>query len=212
MPAPKPLSRKQIENAMQHTKSGHAAARYLRVSYDTYVKWAKQYIDEETGKTLQELHSNQAGKGIPKFIKHSPKKMSLKDIIEGKQSPKSFNPDKIKYRLIQEGYLAQECNNCGFCEHRVLDYKVPLLLHFKDKNTNNYLLDNIELLCYNCFFLFIGDVFNDKDVEQIESGRSINKTSTAVDFEVSDYMKRRFIELGLEQEEKDDLDDIVSYQ
>ena len=203
MPAPKPLSRKQVEDAIRNTKSGHAAARYLRVSYDTWTKWAKQYKDEETGKTLHELHSNQAGKGIPKFIKHSPKKMSLIDIIEGRVSAASFNPEKIKYRLIQEGYLAQECNNCGFCEHRVLDYKVPLLLHFKDKNTNNYLLSNIELLCYNCYFLFIGDVFNDKDIEQLETGRSINKTSKAVDFEVSDYMKKRFIELGLEEESND---------
>ena len=27
---------------------------------------------------------------------------------------------------------------CGFKERRVFDYKMPLLLHFKDKNKKNY--------------------------------------------------------------------------
>ena len=33
--------------------------------------------------------------------------------------------------LIQEGYIQEECTSCGFHERRVLDYKIPLIMHFK---------------------------------------------------------------------------------
>ena len=56
-----------------------------------------------------------------------------------------------------EGYLEEKCAMCGFEERRVLDYKMPLLLHFKDGNKKNYKLDNIELLYYNHYFLNVGD-------------------------------------------------------
>jgi hypothetical protein len=63
----------------------------------------KLYQDEKTGKTLFETHKNQQGKGIPKFLKSSGKDPSLIDIIEGRIDPSSFNPEKIKYKLITEG-------------------------------------------------------------------------------------------------------------
>ncbi len=56
MPLPKPLTKEQIIAAMGVTKSNRAAARWLNVSYIHYKKWAKNYKDEETGKTLFEKH------------------------------------------------------------------------------------------------------------------------------------------------------------
>ena len=67
MPLPKPLTKAQIIAAMGVTKSNRAAARWLNVSYIHYKKWAKNYKDEETGKTLFEKHLNQEGKGIAKL-------------------------------------------------------------------------------------------------------------------------------------------------
>ena len=46
-----------IRGAMKVTQSNLQAAKYLGVSYNTYKKWAESYIDNETGKTLLELHS-----------------------------------------------------------------------------------------------------------------------------------------------------------
>ena len=40
-------------------------------------------------------------------------------------------------------HKAEECAECGFKERRVLDYKMPLILHFKDKNKKNYRQENI---------------------------------------------------------------------
>ena len=69
---------------------------------------------EQMGKGL--LGGTGAGKGIPKFLKGQGKEPALIDIIEGRVDASSFSPNKIKYRLITEGHLLEECNNCGFKE------------------------------------------------------------------------------------------------
>ena len=178
-----------------------AAARYLHVSYQHYKKYAKMY-------NLFASHKNQAGKGIPKFLKGSGKEPALMDIIEGKVSAAHFEPAKIKYRLIEEAYLSEQCTMCGFKERRVLDYKMPLLLHFKDGNKSNYRLENIELLCYNHYFLTVGDIFTEKDVKQIESHQEHFGTSEKIEWEVDDYHLQRLKELGLEDE--DDTNQYIS--
>ena len=200
MPKPKPLSKEQIVAAQAKTKSNMAAARYLHVSYQHYKRYAKMY-------DLFDSHKNQSGKGIPKFLK-GPKKMPhMLEIIEGRIAASSFDPNKLKYALIEQGYLLEECAVCSFKERRVLDYKMPLLLHFKDNNSNNYSLDNVQLLCYNHYFLTVGDIFNDKEVKQIESKQEHFGTTDKVEWEVDEYHLQRLKELGLE----DDEDDVNQY-
>jgi|TARA_B110000977_G_scaffold9384_1_gene12461 hypothetical protein len=215
MPAAKPISKDMCLTAMDKTKSVKAAARYLNCSYHHLKRYMKLYVDEETGKTLFDKHKNQQGKGIPKFLKASGKEPSLIDIIEGKINPASFSPEKLKYRLTTEGYLEECCGNCGFTEHRVTDHKVPLILHFKDKNKLNYNLSNIEFLCYNCYFLFIGEVFSERDIKKLEDNKSVTKTTDAVDMQLDDYHLQRLRDLGLDGENPVDDDDpynLVSYR
>lgn len=202
MPKPRPLTKEQILAAMAKTKSNSAAARYLNCSYVHYKKWAKIY-ESDTHDNLFEQHKNQAGIGIPKFLRVGKKEPALLDILEGRANASSFTPDKIKYRLITEGYLEEKCAMCGFCERRVLDYKMPLLLHFKDGNKKNYKLDNIELLCYNHYFLTVGDIFTDKQIEGIEDHKPVNQGK--VDWEVDDYHLQRLKELGLGDDSDDEL-------
>ena len=201
MPKAKPLSKELIVGAMNKTLSNRAAARYLNVSYQHFKKWAKLYQNED-GKTLFDAHKNQSGKGIPKFLRGQGKEPALLDIIEGRVDASSFSPDKIKYRLITEGHLLEECNSCGFKERRVVDYKIPLILHFKDKNKQNYRKENIELLCYNCYFLTIGDIFNDKQIQGVEDHKPVNNSE--VNWELDDYQKQRLKELGLGDEPEED--------
>jgi hypothetical protein len=203
MPKPKPLSKEMVVAAQANTKSNMAASRYLHVSYQHYKRYAKMY-------KLFETHKNQSGKGIPKFLKGKGKEPALLDIIEGRVSAAHFTPEKIKYRLIEAGYLLEQCSMCGFQERRVLDYKMPLLLHFKDNNKSNYSRENIELLCYNHFFLTVGDIFTDKDVKQIESHQELNSTTEKVEWEVDDYHLQRLRELGLNDEDKDDVNQYIS--
>ena len=157
------LTKEDLERAMKMSRSNFAAARYLHVSYNHYKKYAKTYVNEE-GITLWEVHKNPAGIGIPKYLPNKGKQAPLKELIEGKISVASFEPAKIKQRLIFEGYLKEECSRCGFHEERVTDRKIPLILQFKDKNKVNYELTNIELMCYNCSFLYSVSPITDKQV------------------------------------------------
>ena len=203
MPSAKPLLKEQILAAMSQTLSNKAAARYLHVSYTHYKKWAKTYDATEEGySNLFDQHLNQAGKGIPKFLRGQGKEPALLDIIEGRIDASSFAPDKIKYRLITEGYLKEECAICGFHERRVNDYKIPLLLNFKDKNKNNYRKENIELLCYNHYYLQIGDIFTEKQVKGIED--HVPTYQSEVEWELDDYQRKQLEQLGLGDSDQDD--------
>jgi hypothetical protein len=87
---------------------------------------------------------------------------------------------------------------------------MPLLLHFKDKNSNNYSLDNIQLLCYNHYFLTVGDVFNTNDVKQIETQQEHYGTTETIEWEVDDYHLQRLKELGLADEDDDGVNQYIS--
>lgn len=205
MPKAKPLSKVAIQGAMNKTKSNRASARYLGVSYIHYKKWAKNY-DSETHENLFEQHKNQCGKGIPKFLNNGKKIPAVLDIIEGRIDSSHFDAAKIKDKLIAEGLLEECCTNCNFKERRVLDYKVPLIMHFKDGSKKNYKLDNVELLCYNCYFLQVGNIFNNKQIQGLEEHKPINESK--VDWKVDDYHLQRLKELGLEEVE--DESDLIS--
>jgi hypothetical protein len=203
MPKAKPLGKELIVAAMNKTKSNLAASRFLNVSYQHYKKWAKLY-DSKTHKSLFEEHLNPSGKGIPKFLRVGGKEPALLDIIEGRANASSFSPEKIKYRLITEGYLEEKCTQCGFQERRVLDYKIPILLHFKDNNKKNYHLENLEMLCYNHFFLTVGDIFTSKQIEGIEDHKPVNQGK--VEWEVDNYHLQRLKELGLGDDDDEEFD------
>ena len=201
MPKAKPLTKEMILAAMSQTKSNRAACRYLNVSYIHYKRWAKLY-ESDTHNNLFEQHKNQCGKGIPKFLRSKGKEPALIDIIEGRVDASSFSPDKIKYRLITEGHLLEECSTCKFKERRVSDYKMPLLLNFKDNNKKNYRKENIELLCYNHYFLTVGDIFTDKQIKGIEDHKPVNQST--VEWELDDYQLEQLEKLGLGNDKKED--------
>jgi len=214
MSKPKPLTKEQILLAMRMTKSNKAAARYLNVSYIHYKGWAKSYHEFEGGRTLFEIHKNQAGKGIPKFLTSNMGKSSwdVLDVVEGRISAKHFRPEDIKKKMLEEGLLKEECALCGFHDRRLSDYKMPLILDFKDNDPNHYNLGNIRFLCYNCFFINIGDVFSEKDIHQLETHQPVYGTTEAVDFELDEYQLEQLQKLGLYQPPKpeDDGSEFIS--
>jgi 5-methylcytosine-specific restriction endonuclease McrA len=213
MPLPKPLTKEQILLAMHNTLSNRAAARFLNVSYGHYKKWAKLYHEFEGGRDLFEIHLNQRGLGIPKHLAGNSKKQSnwnVLDVVEGRISHTHFKPEEIKRKMIEEGILKEECGLCGFHERRVSDYKIPIILNFRDNNPNHYNLGNIRFLCYNCYFLNQGDIFNKKDIIQLETHQPTNGTSDAIDFELDDFQKEQLTKLGLYQPPKDDGSEFIS--
>jgi hypothetical protein len=213
MPAPKPLSKEDILRAMRFTKSNRAAARYLGVSYQHYKPWAKQYkINDGDIESLNlfELHKNQSGKGIPKFLPNKRKDPNVKDIITTGTGWESFTPDKIKSRLIAEAYLKDECYYCGMNERRVTDYKAPLLLRFKDDNKCNYLLENLELYCYNCYFLYVADPLTQDQIRHVEDNTEVK--TVAHEWDLSHEQIENMKALGLwDEEDKEPGAEFIAY-
>jgi len=200
MAFPKPISKEDCLRAMKYTRSVKAAARYLNCSYQHLKPFMKAYKDEATGQSLFDLHKNQSGKGIPKFMSNTPfgrKMPAIEDIVNGKEDPASFTPEKLKFKVIEGGYLVEQCYWCGFDEKREMDGKIPLIMFFKDSNKHNYRDGNCQLSCYNCYFLRLGNVFTERDMESLEGHQTVYKTTEMVDFQLDDYQQKRLKELGL---------------
>lgn len=195
------LSKEDILRAIKRTHSNRAAARYLHVSYNHYKKYAKMYKDEETGEPLLEVHKNQAGVGIPKFLTNGGKEPPLMDLIEGRVPVEHFDAQKIKQRLIFEALIEEKCNKCQFDERRIIDNKVPLILNHKDGNRKNYHLDNLEFLCYNCSFLYAASPISDKQVESMED--YVDKNGEEFTWELDEHHIEHLKSLGLYKEEEE---------
>lgn len=207
MRPPNPLSKEAILQAMQKTLSNRAAARFLGVSYKHYKRYAKLYNDEN-GLSLFDKHLNRFGKGIPKFLSKNGQVGNILDVIEGRIPIEHFSPQKIRDKLIVEGYLKAECYKCKMNECRVGDNKRPLILHWKDGNKKNFKLDNIELLCYNCTFLFVGDIFTEKQIIHLEDYIPTPDTQqiTWDDNEIEENFRKHFEQLGLIDPKDDKID------
>jgi hypothetical protein len=140
------LTKNMILEAQKHTKSNMEAARWLKVSYNTYKKWAKYY-------KVFDQHLNQSGVGVKKGW--ATYRIDLVDIFEGKRKC-NYTLPMLKKRMVEDGYAKEECYSCSFNQGRVTDGKIPLLIDFIDGNSDNKSLDNIRLLCPNCYFVFNG--------------------------------------------------------
>lgn len=149
------LTEEEIKYAMENTSSNADAARFLGCHYNTYKRYSKKFIDKNTGLSLFDVHKLNTNKRVKKSVSGW-MTVDIFDIIEGKHP--TYNPKRFKERIFAEGIVEEKCSQCGFDERRITDYKVPLMLGFIDNNKQNFSLDNLEILCYNCFFLTHGNI------------------------------------------------------
>ena len=159
------LLESQIRYAMDNTTSNAEAAKWLHVSFATWKKYAKMYIDSATGLTLYELHKqNGFAKRLVLPQTRYRRKASAPwafqptpiDEIFANKHPK-YDRNRFKERLVKEGWKQERCDCCGFQEHRDYDYEVTLKMHWIDGDRSNYALENIQFLCFNCYFLNVGN-------------------------------------------------------
>ena len=150
------LLQAQIEQAMRVTRSNRSAAEYLRVGYNLYKRFAKMYKDPATGETLFDSHKNREGRGISKSSAADKRKFKLDDILTGKHP--QYPREKLLKRLVSNGYREEKCQSCGFCAKRPTDFKSPLILHHTNGDVRDHRIDNLEILCYNCYFIQVGDL------------------------------------------------------
>lgn len=194
---PKILTKEDILRAMKVTKSNMHAARYLHVSYNHYKKYARLFKNDD-GVTLLEAHKNQQGVGIRKY---SAKKLpQFKDILSGAVPPRHLDREEFKQRLIFEALFEEKCTKCGFSERRISDTQVPLAINYKDGNLNNLTLENIELLCLNCHFLYSTKASAKKLRENLEE--YVDHSNEDREWTMDDATKEHLKDLGLYEEEK----------
>lgn len=148
------LTEPQIRRAMSYTRSNQQAASFLKVSFPTYKKYACLFKDKN-GVSLFDLHKNQSGRGLVK-PREDDRKFKLDDILMGKHP--TYPRDKLFRRILASQYIPEVCNHCGFHQKRATDLKMPLILNHVNGNNTDHRLDNLELLCYNCYFLLIGNL------------------------------------------------------
>lgn len=132
-------------------------APVLGVSRWTIKLYAEQHVHPDTGENLYEWLKNTfkenkiRRKSERKKHESTSIRLTAYDIISGKNP--NISKDKLREVLIRDGIFEEKCNICGFEERRVIDYQVPLVMLWKDGNFKNHAMDNLELICYNCYFL-----------------------------------------------------------
>ena len=149
----KPLLESEIKDIQKKARSAMEAARLLGVSYNTYKKYARKY-------GIFEDLKNPDGIGIKKGYNLKRGKFALEEILAGKYP--NYPVWKLKQRLLNNGYMLEKCNCCGFEERRVTDHKVPLVLDFIDGDRKNHKYENLRMLCFNCSFLINGNLTGPK--------------------------------------------------
>lgn len=148
-----PLTEALVRWALDNTRSITEAAERLHVHYNTMKSRCQQYIDAETGKSLFELYKRRGSRV------RGQTRTNIATILSGNAVAE---PKKLFNLIVHSGLVEERCANCGFSERRIIDYKVPLRLDFIDGNMYNQKHENLRLLCFNCYFLMVGDVKGDK--------------------------------------------------
>lgn len=167
---PKPLlSESQIRYAMANSENNYQASLFLGVSRELHKRSAELYIDKDTGVSLYTLHDavkspirvpseksrqrkqRERGRNPNRHYNcNSGYRELLEDVLSGKYP--GYCTNVLRTRVLTCGWIKPECENCGWDEYRLRDGNFPLLINFRDTNWRNCRLENIQLLCYNCYF------------------------------------------------------------
>jgi len=146
----RPLMESEIKAAQDASVSAADAARKLNVSYNTYKKYAKLYGIMERCKCVD-------SRGLPKVHNPYKGKYPLEEILMGMHP--SYPPHKLRKKIFDAKLKTESCEVCGYNEPRITDNKVPLILAFKDGDRSNHILENLEIVCYNCYHNTYGNLF-----------------------------------------------------
>lgn len=140
----RPLLQTEIEEAKLKSPFAAQQARWLGVSLTTYRKYAILY-------GIYEPKPNEKGKR--NLFDPEKGRFPLSKILTGefKGDPR-VNDWLVKDKLIRSGLIPPKCNICGYNNRRIVDNKIGLLLDHKNGEKEDYTLENIQLLCFNCTF------------------------------------------------------------
>ena len=125
--------REDILTWIGENRSKAFIAKELNCKQDTLNKYLEQMGIVYKG--------NQSGKGFSK-------KTNGMTLMEYLNKSIDIQSNKVRKKLLQEGYKEHRCEKCGQTEW--LGRPIPLELHHIDGNKKNNTLENFQLLCPNC--------------------------------------------------------------
>ena len=125
----------KLKEVCKNSKSMAEAARILGLNYKTLRRYTQQ---------LGIFKPNPSGFGMNK--KGNGKKISLEFILSGNYP--SYQTNKLRKRLISEGYKENKCELCGI--DNWLGKKISLELDHIDGDKKNHSLSNLRIICPNC--------------------------------------------------------------
>lgn len=129
--------KEQILEWIANGESKTFMCKELQCKQETLNNYLKKMDIKYTG--------NQSGKGK---TKNSGIYMPLLQYLE---ESKDIQTNKIRIKLLKEGYKEYKCEQCGLVEW--LGNPIPLEVHHKDGDHHHNELDNFQLLCPNCHAL-----------------------------------------------------------
>jgi len=148
--------------------SNRAAAEYLNVSFKRWKKYASLYINKESNKSyfqllldrsnklkgnrllrLKELHRKKNWDAW--YVNNIINKLNNNDL-----DIKIYTHKRLKEFLISNNLLLARCACCGYAEKNLVTNKVPLLIDHINNDWKDFKVDNMQLLCFNCFFQLVG--------------------------------------------------------
>ena len=129
------VTKSQLKWVINQENSAYAASKYLGLMYSTFIRRCKEFGIYKP---------NQGLKGVKK---PNPKAcIPIEKILNNEHF---MDGGKIKRKLIEAGYVKDECSECGL---KPIWNKKKLTIqldHIDGDRTNNSLL-NLRLLCPNC--------------------------------------------------------------
>ena len=170
-----PLYEHEIKHVVfnvPNIKSNRDAAHYLNVSFRRWKKYSSLYIEKESVKSYFQLlldRSNKAKGARLVILKklHRKKKWDewyVKNIIQklnnNELDVKVYTQKRLKEFLIANDILAERCACCGYSEKNMITGKAPLLLDHINCNYDEWNIENLQLLCFNCFSQLVGPPIN----------------------------------------------------
>lgn len=146
------LTEREIRWAISMSTNNAEAAQMLHVSYGVFRSYAKMYFDPETGGNLYDIL-----KGAKKrAYRRQQSETLVEDILTGKK--RWMRPNLVSEILIRECAMLEQCVYCGESERRITDGKSVCMLVWKNGDNNDHRRENLEMVCYNHFHLYYGDL------------------------------------------------------
>lgn len=177
------LQENDFKELVKQYSSLEAIANALNISKRILLKYAKIYAFSNSETYYEYFQRMKKWKPTKTTIYNKNVRQKVMDIIANKRT-NTFPVGDLMYMLFRYELKKECCEVCGCGERRTHDGRKPLILTFKNKgNIRNYNLDNLQILCYNCYFMTVGDVSyafgfsRGKGKQNIEHKQQIDATS-----------------------------------